>query len=497
MSKNRQYELDQTNSQIIDKINSDFSYRNENNIDRCLMKKDNEIMNLCELNKSLISKIEHLKKEKVTHEFQITSLKTDLNSAEIDKNILIEENQKLVEQIKELNKLLNIKGNKMDEISKKNDNSDYSLTEKLLLKDKEILNMQEIIYKLKEENKMIFNLENEIEEKNKDILKLEKYIKKLENQNLIKDTKFQDNYHDNYSTDYNNEKLISFILDHIKKVELAIDQNFGSYNNNFCNYNTSLNKEDSIYDIIKNNFYLLINKINNLDKDNFRNKKNILNQLETEKNKNIELPSKIKELEHLSQNEDIDNDKNNIDMEFKDNFNSYLDEIENLNLKIKKLSVLSKKNENLLKTLTEENKDLKLKNYELMKGKADRSNNNNRFGKINNYNKASSNNDHSTYSDLREKISTMELNNLISLNRKEDNNILDLQNETNELIKENYVGNIHNINDTNYNNLNNNNLYLFKNEKEKMRFNGDHANEEEEIINENYNNINNELEYDN
>ena len=209
------------------------------------------------------------------------------------------------------------------------------------------------------------------------------------------------------------------------------------------------------------------------------------------------MSSKIKELEHLSQNEDIDNDKNNIDMEFKDNFNSYLDEIENLNLKIKKLSVLSKKNENLLKTLTEENKDLKLKNYELMKGKADRSNNNNRFGKINNYNKASSNNDHSTYSDLREKISTMELNNLISLNRKEDNNILDLQNETNELIKENYVGNIHNINDTNYNNLNNNNLYLFKNEKEKMRFNGDHANEEEEIINENYNNINNELEYDN
>jgi len=462
MSKNRQYELDQTNSQIIDKINSDFSYRNENNIDRCLMKKDNEIMNLCELNKSLISKIELLKKEKVTHEFQITSLKTDLNSAEIDKNILIEENQKLIEQIKELNKLLNIKGNKMDEISKMNDNSNYSLTEKLLLKDKEILNMQEIIYKLKEENKSIFNLENEIGEKNKDILKLEKYIKNLENQNLIKDTKFQDNY-----SDFNNEKLISFILDHIKKVELAIAQNFGSYNNNFCNYNISLNKEDSIYDIIKENFYLLINKINNLDKDNFKNKKNILNQLDAEENKNIELSSKIKEFDQLSQNEDIDNDKNNIDMDFKVNYNSYLDEIENLNLKIKKLSVLSKKNENLLKTLTEENKDLKLKNYELMKGKADKSNNNNRFGKINNYNKASSNNAHSTYSDLREKISTMELNNLISLNRKEDNNLLDLQNETNELIKENYVGDIHNINDTNYNNLYDNNLYLFKNKTKK------------------------------
>ena len=493
MSKNRQ--LDQTNTQIINKINSDFSYIDENNIDKCLMEKENEIMNLCELNKSLISKIEHLKKEKINHELQIASLKTDLNSTEIDKNLLIKENKKLNEQIKDINNKENI----MNEISKNKDNSDYLLTEKLLIKDKEIIKMQEIIYYLKDENKRIFNLEKEIKDKNKEILDLEKHIKYLENQNLIKDTKYQSNHDENYHTDFNKDKLISFILEHIKKVELAIYENFGIYNNGFCNYYTSLNREDSIYDIIKENFYLLINKINNLHKDKFRNKENILNPLETEKNKSIEFPSKIKEIEQLSQNQDINNDKNSIDMDLNGNDNSYYDEIDNLNLKIKKLSVLSKKNENLLKTLTEENKDLKRKNYELMKGKVDRNNNdNNRLDIINNCNKASSNYDHSTYSDLREKISTIELNNLISQNRKEDNNILDIQNETDKLIKENYAGKFYDINTNNYNNLNNNNnSYIFRNGNENAQFNVDHANEEEEIINENYNNINNEFKYDN
>ena len=497
MSNYRQYGLEPTNSQIINKINSDYSYRYENNIDKYLMEKDNEIMNLCEQNKSLISKIENLKKEKVTQEFQISSLKTDLNSAEIDKNLLIKENKKLSEQIKKLNNILEIKGNKKDEFSPKDDKYVYSLTEKLLLKDKEILNMQEIIYNLKEENKRIFNLEKEIGDKNKVILNLEKHIKNLENQNLVKDTKYQNNYNDNNDADINNDKLISFILAQLKKVELAIDENFGNHNKSFCNYYTSLNSEDSIYDIIKENFYLLINKINNLHNDNYRNKKNIINQLETEKNKNIELSSKKKEFE---QGESFDNDKNMMDMDLKANCNSYLDEIDNLNLKIKKLSVLSKKNENLLKVLTDENKDLKRKNYELMKGKLDKNNNddNNRFDIINNCNNDNSNYGHSTYSDLREKISTMELNNLISLNRKEDNNILDLQNEADELIKENYVGNIYNIKNTNYNNLNkNNNSYIFKNENKKMLFNGEDDNKGEEIIDDNNNNINNELEYDN
>ena len=424
MSNNRQYELEPTNSQIINKINSDYSYKYENNLDKYLMEKDNEIMNLCEQNKSLISKIENLKKEKVTQEFQISSLKTDLNSAEIDKNLLIKENKKLSEKIKALNNILKIKGNKIDEFSQKDENNVYSLTEKLLLKDKEILNMQEIIYNLKEENKMIFNLEKEIEGKNKDILNLENHIKNLENQNLMKDAKYQNNYNDNYDDDINNDKLISFIIDLLGEVELAIDENFGNHNKIFCNYLTSLNRGDSIYDIIKQNFYLLINKINNLHNDNVRNIKNILNQLETEKNKNIELLlSEIKELEQSQ-----DSDKNNMDMDLKANYNSYLDEIDNLNLKIKKFSVLSKKNENLLKALTDENKDLKQKNYELMKGKLDKNNNddNNRFDIINNCNNNNSNYGHSTYSDLREKISTMELNNLISLNRKENNNnILD------------------------------------------------------------------------
>ena len=146
--------------------------------------------------------------------------------------------------------------------------------------------------------------------------------------------------------------------------------------------------------------------------------------------------------------------------------------------------------------LTDENKDLKHKNYELMKGKLDKNNNDdNRFNIINNSNNDNSNYGNSTYSDLREKISTIELNNLISLNRKEDNNIFDLQNETDKLIKENYVGNIYNINNNSLNNENNS--YILKIENEKIQFNGDHANKEEEIIDDNYNNINNELEYNN
>ena len=107
MTENIQNELEENiNTQLMENYNTEMSNPKKNNIDIYLMEKDKEIMNLCVLNKSLISQIEELKRANKAQEIQISSLKTDLNSLEVDKNILIKENEKLDQKINGMNNLL-------------------------------------------------------------------------------------------------------------------------------------------------------------------------------------------------------------------------------------------------------------------------------------------------------------------------------------------------------------------------------------------------------
>ena len=147
-------------------------------------------------------------------------------------------------------------------------------------------------------------------------------------------------------------------------------------------------------------------------------------------------------------------------------------EINNLNFKLKKLSILFEKNDNLLKQITEENKDLKKKNLELenqiMRNKKDINKNKKNLSNYNN-----SNYDTVKYINSIKKKSTPNLREQFLLSQKENDDLinkLNLQKETDKLIKENYVGNIANLknnylNDESNRIYNNNNSYLFKNLK--------------------------------
>ena len=372
MSKSNINEADNNinniDNKLMNKINKDIVNPKIKNLDIYLMEKDKEILDLISLNKSLISQIEDLKRTNKDKEIQITSLKADINTLETDKKLILKENEKLNEDIKNLNNLLHIRDNQINEIMKKNDekikeiNSAYniqiknyeetlknsqniqinnnSLTEKMLLKDKEIINMQKVIYDLKQDNKKIFNLEKKIEEKNLNIYQLNEYIKKLEKENFIQgnsdliinnnqlndNTKYNFDYSNNtkdnqkiFNTntnnnnkdnkeynDYNNyvtNNLISFIIEQIKKVELSIDnKNILNINNNIYT-NDILNEENSTYELIKQNFNLLINKIKFMHEDNFKKKSEILKMLDGEKNKNLQLTSNIKKIDQNSKNE--------------------------------------------------------------------------------------------------------------------------------------------------------------------------------------------------
>ena len=372
MSKSNINEADNNinniDNKLMNKINKDIVNPKIKNLDIYLMEKDKEILDLISLNKSLISQIEDLKRANKDKEIQITSLKADINTLETDKKLILKENEKLNEDIKNLNNLLHIRDNQINEIMKKNDekvkeiNSAYniqiknyeetlknsqniqinnnSLTEKMLLKDKEIINMQKVIYDLKQDNKKIFNLEKKIEEKNLNIYQLNEYIKKLEKENFIHgnsdliinnnqlndNTKYNFDYSNNtkdnqkiFNTNTNNNNkdnkeyndcnnyvtnnLISFIIEQIKKVELSIDnKNILNINNNIYT-NDILNEENSTYELIKQNFNLLINKIKFMHEDNFKKKSEILKMLDGEKNKNLQLTSNIKKIDQNSKNE--------------------------------------------------------------------------------------------------------------------------------------------------------------------------------------------------
>ena len=80
MSKSNINETDNNinniDNKLMNKINKDIVNPKIKNLDIYLMEKDKEIIDLISLNKSLISKIEDLKRANKDKEIQITSMET-------------------------------------------------------------------------------------------------------------------------------------------------------------------------------------------------------------------------------------------------------------------------------------------------------------------------------------------------------------------------------------------------------------------------------------
>jgi len=438
-----------------------------------------------------------------------------------------------------------------------------SLTERSFLNDEEIMKLKKKLNDLKQGNKRIFNLEKEIEEKSKSICDLKDSIRNLKNLNFKHDNKHNNscgsnNYNRNFNYDkINNSKtsisnnighvynisrlnfdnniksaidksdnnlsndlgLASFFIEQMKMIELALEgKAYKTYKDN----NISLNEEDSTYELIKEKTNSLIKKINLLHKNNLSNNLEISNELETEKNKNMELLLKIKALnkENFSLKKEIElkideikqlNNKlnqNEIALKFnnsmkiqniKEKSNNYTNEINNLNLKLKKLSFLFEKNDNLLKQITDENNDLKKKNLELenqliiQKG----SNKNNNLSNIKIKNNNSKYDPLQYIESIKKKINKIKGSNYTNQEENDDLiNKLNLEKETDKLIKENYAGNIINLKNNYLNNENNrkfgdNESYLFKNKKRKQNYGKDYN---KNNIKNYYNYINNNID---
>ena len=319
------------NSKMMNNISAVCTKNNNTqnkNLDIFLMEKDKEIINLSTLNKNLNTQLEDLSRVIKEKEIQILSLTTDISSFENEKNILIEENNQLKSQITELSSEINSKNQTISEISKKNketvsdinnafniqlknyedalkniqniQSNNNSLTEKLLIKDKEIIDLQKMLYELKQENKKIFNYQKDNTEKNKIIIGLQKTIttqmKEIEKLKLINGninnnynisnlsesehlfniekrnqlSKNSDSNLINSNNNTNNNELVTFIIDQIKNVVLSIDNNIITTDNvdrKSDIYMTvdNINKKDQnnfLHVLIKQNFDLLINKIN-------------------------------------------------------------------------------------------------------------------------------------------------------------------------------------------------------------------------------------------
>ena len=266
-----------------------------------------------------------------------------------------------------------------------------SLNDKYLNKEKECLLQQKVIHDLRNENKKIILLNKNIKEKEKEINDLKKIIKNNNEEiyNHQKENKYLNEQIQNYSNneddlfktrknlqdyenvinqikinfnkklknkelliqDYKNnilknqsinENLITYIIQQIQVVQ----DNFDKYNpamgkddDDIMNNYSKINENDSKYELIHQNFVLLINKLKefkrknnfeinkmrNILEEEINNKKKLLNNIDLEKIRKTSIENSIIELKKIVE------DKNN--------------EIKQLNIKIN--SIISENTKNI------------------------------------------------------------------------------------------------------------------------------------------------------
>ena len=196
--------LNRTNPNLINNINIQDIAKSKN-IDICLMEKDKEIINLSNQISTLKNNAERLQKIIKEKDMEINSLKSDILSINNDQKIKEDENiilkgkinsllQEITNRKKEMELISSNNIGNMKNISQAFDTKmlEYktllknynemsrdlnTLSEKLILNEKDMMNQQKIIQDLRNENKKIILLNKDLNEKEKTIKNLEKIIK--------------------------------------------------------------------------------------------------------------------------------------------------------------------------------------------------------------------------------------------------------------------------------------------------------------------------------
>ena len=487
----------------------------ENNLEIILMEKDKEIMKLSENNSKLNSNIESIKNELQNKNMEISGLKSDIISLNNEKKLLEEEIQKnqdeisnlkneikdkdkIVEKLKSNNELENKKymnlfeeqkneNNNMIENCLKLQNELNELNSKLLKKDRDIINLENIISKNREKDNQIFILK-------KDLIEKDKLIKDFQNKLIIanNDLQVSKNFNEERmkqlyekSKNTNDSNIISFFVNKIQNLILFVD----SYNNfesskKIINENIVEIKEDFIlYDLLEQNISILKNKIvnkynsflkNNNQDNNKYQKEEILNQKINQIQKVLE--SKDEEINILN-NKIIELTKNSTNSSFENKFNKFYS------------NIVSKLNTNYLKDIkldnnnSDKNNEAKINNLRLIIDfLVEKMNNLNNFVKeyelykskvkdIINKKLSKSNEQNDEINGLKNNIK--ELNELLNqsntyLNKSRNENgmlkkrILNLEKYINMISKNNLTGNEGSNYLLTYNNNNNRNNFLLE-----------------------------------
>ena len=361
--KNNQKDQNENINKILPIIN-----KKENNLEIILMEKDKEIINLSEKNTQLNLNLENISNELKNKNMEISTLKSDIQSLNNEKKLYEEEIQKYQEEISKLNNTINEKDRKIEEFNSSNDliNKKYmdlleeqknetnklaenslklqkeinELNTKLIRKNRDITNLENIICKNREKDNQLFILKKDLNEK-------ENLIKEFQNKLIIANNDLQTSKNFNeerlkqiyiHNINDKDNEIISFVVNKIQNLILFIDtdKNFDSNKENI-NENMIEIKEDCIlYDLLDQNISILKNKIFNKYNSILRQNKEMNSKCRLQKIKNEELLKSLNQIKN-NHNETIGILSKKFN-QMQNNSQNKEDEIKKLNRKISDLS---------------------------------------------------------------------------------------------------------------------------------------------------------------
>ena len=342
--------------------------KKENNLEIILMEKDKEIIKLSEKNSQLNLNLENISNELKNKSMEISTLKSDIQSLNNEKKLYEEEIQKYQEEISKLNNTINEKDRKIEEFNSSNDliNKKYmdlleeqknetnklaenslklqkeinELNTKLVRKNRDITNLENIICKNREKDNQLFILKKDLNEK-------ENLIKEFQNKLIIANNDLQTSKNFNeerlkqiyiHNINDKDNEIISFVVNKIQNLILFIDtdKNFDSNKENI-NENMVEIKEDCIlYDLLDQNISILKNKIFNKYNSILRQNKEMNSKCRLQKIKNEELLKTLNQIKN-NHNETIGILSKKFN-QMQNNSQNKEDEIKKLNRKISDLS---------------------------------------------------------------------------------------------------------------------------------------------------------------
>ena len=342
--------------------------KKENNLEIILMEKDKEIIKLSEKNSQLNLNLENISNELKNKNMEISTLKSDIQSLNNEKKLYEEEIQKYQEEISKLNNTINEKNRKIEEFNSSNDliNKKYmdlleeqknetnklaenslklqkeinELNTKLVRKNRDITNLENIICKNREKDNQLFILKKDLNEK-------ENLIKEFQNKLIIANNDLQTSKNFNeerlkqiyiHNINDKDNEIISFVVNKIQNLILFIDtdKNFDSNKENI-NENMIEIKEDCIlYDLLDQNISILKNKIFNKYNSILRQNKEMNSKCRLQKIKNEELLKSLNQIKN-NHNETIGILSKKFN-QMQNNSQNKEDEIKKLNRKISDLS---------------------------------------------------------------------------------------------------------------------------------------------------------------